>query len=168
MKIILFRGRPGTGKTTLSNAFAKMCHFPIFRKDDIYDSLYLHLDEHDKRSKLSYEILYKILETNLNNNSTFILDFPFQNSADYSIIEKWTTERNINFKSILVTCSDEKLWAERFNIRAENPAPNQLITNFDELKEHYVTLQIDPEQGELVVDTVESVESNILRVVEFI
>ncbi len=166
MKIILFRGRPGTGKTTLTHAFAEKTHFSILRKDDIYDPVSEYVKEHSDRNKLSHGILYKILESNIHSDATFILDFAFQNSSDYSIIKNWCAERNVQFKSVLVTCSDEKLWAERLDKRSENPTPNQLITSFEGFKKYYGTMHIEPEQDELVVDTVKSVEEIIQEVVE--
>lgn len=168
MKIILFRGRPGSGKTTLSHAFAEKTHFPILRKDDFYDPVSNYIEEHQKRNILSHNILYKVLQSNTHTETTFILDFAFQTSNDYSLIKNWCIERGIEFKSILVTCSDEKVWAVRFNKRANNPAPNQLITNFDELKKHYGTMEIESEGNELMVDTVDSVEVLIQKVEKFI
>ncbi len=167
MRIILFRGRPGTGKTTLTHAFAEKTHFPILRKDDIYDPVSEYVNEHSERNKASHGILYKILESNVHSNSTFVLDFAFQNSSDYSIIKNWCMERDVEFKSVLVTCSDEKLWAERLDRRAENPTPNQLITSFEGFKKHYGTMYVEPEQGELVVDSVKPVEEIIQAVLEY-
>jgi tRNA uridine 5-carbamoylmethylation protein Kti12 len=167
MKIILFRGRPGTGKTTLSHLFAEQTNFPILRKDDFYDPISLYVNEHRDRNKLCHEILYSVLESNKHSDATFVLDFAFQNQSDFFIIKTWCIERNVELKSILVTCSDEKLWATRFNKRAENPAPNQLITNFEGLKNHYGNMEVISEAGELVVDTVESVESLLVLVRDF-
>lgn len=168
MKIILFRGRPGSGKTILTHAFTRVTHLPVIRKDDIYDSASGLITDHVNKNILSHSILYKILGSNIHSDTTFVLDFPFQNSKDYSIIKNWCVENNVVFKSILVTCSDEVLWAKRFNKRAENPAPNQLITNFDELKKHYGTMEMEAEEGELIVDTINSVDALVKIVKEFI
>ncbi len=158
MKLILFRGRPGTGKTTLTHAFAEKTNFPILRKDDMHDSVAKYIPEHSDRSRASFAVLYKILESNLHSNITFILDFSFQSSEDFSIIKNWCAERGAELRSILVTCSDEKVWAERFNKRALNPTPNQTITDFEELRKHYGTMQLSPEAGEIVIDTIMPVD----------
>ncbi len=167
MKIILFRGRPGTGKTTLTHAFAEKSHFSILRKDDVYDPVSEYVKDHSDRNKLSHAILYKILESNIHSDTTFILDFAFQNPQDFLIIKNWCNERNVSFKSVLVTCSNESLWAERFNKRVDNPTPNQLITNFEDLKKHYGVMQLVPEQGELTVDTVQSIDTIMPKVLEY-
>ena len=140
----------------------------MIRKDDIHDPVSKYIPEHLNRSKASFDVLYKILESNKHSDVTFVLDFSFQSKVDYSIIKTWCDERRIDLKSILVTCSDEKVWAERFNKRANNPLPNQVITNFDDLKEHYVDLQILPEDGELLVDTVNTVEVIVEKLLKII
>lgn len=168
MKLILFRGRPGTGKTTLSHTLAGETHFSVLRKDDFYDPASLYIKEHQERNRLCHEILYSVLESNRHSDTTFILDFAFQNQSDFSSIKTWCTERRVELKSILVTCSDQKVWAARFNKRAEHPAPNQLITNFEALKKYYGTMEIVSESGELVVDTIEPVENILLQVRDFI
>jgi len=168
MKIILFRGRPGTGKTTLSNAFAKQIHFPVLRKDDMYDVTSEFVNEHGIRNKISYQTLYKILESNIENNSTFIFDYPFQHPGDLEILRNWCANNGVTLKSILVTCSNEEVWAQRFKERAKNPAPNQLITNFEEFKKLYGTMHLTPEADELFVDTINSLESILAQVNAFI
>lgn len=168
MKIILFRGRPGAGKTTVSNELAKKTSAPILRKDDIYDVAAQYVLEHQIRNKVSYGALYAILESNIGTDCVFILDYPFQSSEDVAIIENWCKERAIELKSIVVTCTDEELWAKRFNVRADNPLPNQLITNFEDLKKHYGTMQIIPQEDELLVDTVEPTSVVLEKVLDFI
>ncbi len=167
MKLILFRGRPGTGKTTLSQAFAQRVNFPILRKDDVYDVTAEFITEHNARNKISYRALYKILESNTGNGSTFILDYPFQHPGDLDILRAWCADHKATLKSILVTCSDEKVWAQRLDERAKNPAPNQLITDFDSFKKLYGTMHLSPEADELCVDTVRSVEDIVANIVEF-
>lgn len=168
MKIILFRGRPGSGKTTLTHAYATKTNLPIIRKDDLYDPIARFVPEQLNRNIISHDILYRILESNAHTDATFILDFGFQTPGDFAIIKRWCSNHNVKMKSIVVTCSDEKIWAERFNKRAENPAPNQLITNFEKLKEYYGDLKIAIEEGELLVDTVNAVDEIVDLVSDFL
>ncbi len=157
--IILFRGRPGVGKSTVSNAFAKIENLPILRKDDIYDVAAAYVEDHGIRNKISYNSLFKILESNTSSGTYLILDYPFQRDEEVINLQKWCKERNLQLVSVLVICSDRELWKERFNKRSEDPAPNQLITDLDELERHYGNLDLKPLEGEIVVDTVESVET---------
>ncbi|GIP36491.1 hypothetical protein J2TS4_57010 [Paenibacillus sp. J2TS4] len=80
----------------------------------------------------------------------------------------WLENQKYSFKSILCICSDEKTWADRLNIRKIDPLPNQMITDFDELKKYYTDLSTKPFDGELVVDTVEAVDSIIDKAIAFL
>ncbi len=157
--IVLFRGRPGVGKSTVSNAFAREWKLPILRKDDIYDSTAPYVEDHAIRNKISYDSLFKILESNTSSGTSIILDYPFQRDEEVVNLWKWCKEQNLHFVSVLVICSDQELWKERFNKRSENPAPNQLITDLDEMERHYGNLDLKPLEGEIVVDTIESIET---------
>jgi predicted kinase len=168
MKIILFRGRPGAGKTTVSNICAKRMNLPVLRKDDIYDVVAESVAEHTIRSGISYCVLYKILESNAGSNATFVLDYPFHHPGDMEKIRVWCRVHKVILKSILVTCSDENVWAERLRERAKNPAPNQLLTDFESFKKLYGTMQLISEADELCIDTVYPIEDILSQVTEFV
>ena len=168
MKVILFRGRPGTGKTLLSGLLAKRLNIVVLRKDDIYDNIAFLNAEHSLRNKATYNVLYTVLKSNECSASKIILDFPFQLEEDIDELAVWCHAHSVELKSILVTCSDEGLWAERFNKRAKSPAPNQLITDFEQLKSRYTTMQIKAHAGELLIDTVNSADENIAAIVTFV
>jgi len=168
MQIILFRGRPGAGKSTLTDEFIK--HYPGFliRKDDLYDTASEVLTEHSDRNKIAYNGLYKLLESNTTSDVTVVLDYPFQHDGDMDVIKSWCKQNNIALKSVLVTCSDIKVWSERLAARSENPKPNQLVTNYNEFKKMYGTMQLEPEAGELIIDSIKPIETNVEQVRDFI
>lgn len=168
MQIILFRGRPGVGKTTLTNEYIK--HHPCFliRKDDLYDIASEVLIKHSDRNKVAYNGLYKMLHTNAASSVSVILDYPFQHDGDMDIIRSWCAKHDIVFKSVLVTCSDKKLWSKRLSARSANPKPNQLVTDYDEFEKMYGTMQLEPEADELVVDSIDLIETIIEQVRRFV
>jgi predicted kinase len=168
MLLILFRGRPGTGKTTMSNLLATKINVPVIRKDDIYDQLTLLSGTHDLRNKTTFNIIYSILISNIHNSSTLILDCPFQFEEDIKSLKDWCRSHDVQLKTILVTCSDEQIWSERFKERAKNPAPNQLITDFEGFKDRYKVMQLKPDDGELLVDTTKPQDQNLNDVLNFL
>ncbi|MCX6756119.1 MAG: hypothetical protein NTX85_02160 [Candidatus Nomurabacteria bacterium] len=115
--------------------------------------------------KSSYDSMFKILELNSVLNSKIILDFPFNKEEEINNLYTWCDDYNIKLISILVVCSDRKIWESRFNQRSQDPKPNQLITNLDELEKHYGDLNIVPLEGEIVVNTINSPE-DILKQLE--
>jgi tRNA uridine 5-carbamoylmethylation protein Kti12 len=168
VQLILFRGRPGTGKTTLSSILSQQLKVPLLRKDDIYDVASTYVNDHSTRNKIAFDSLYQILLSNVKSAVCFILDYPFQSTTDLAIIKTWCTDHKVSLRSILVTCSDETRWAQRFNERAKCPQPNQLITDFEVLRKRYDTMQLIPEDGELLVDTIEEIPVLLKRIIEFI
>jgi adenylate kinase family enzyme len=168
MRIILFRGRPGVGKTTLSSVISKRHHFPVLRKDDIYHVSAKQVDTHENRNDISYETIYKILEANVETDCTFILDCPFQYPGDLELIRTWCDTFKVQLRSILVTCSDEIMWAERIAQRDERPYNIHHFTDFERLKEFYGTMHLTPEPDELLVDTVHPIEASIKKIEDFI
>jgi Cdc6-like AAA superfamily ATPase len=164
-RIIVIRGRAGVGKTTLSNEIGRRLKIAIIRKDDIYDSIFAYIQDHNTRNKLSYELIYEIMKTNLECNVDLLIDAPFSDILELNL---WISNKDGILKSILCICSDEKLWAHRFNQRKINPKPNNLITDFEEMKKYYGDLRIDPIKGELVLDSINNMDALVAQVQEYL
>ncbi|TFZ63060.1 ATP-binding protein [Hymenobacter sp. UV11] len=168
MKLILFRGRPGTGKTTLSTALAAQTNYPLLSKDSIHDALANILLDQSQLGQIAYTCLYATLAANSQQECTFILDYPFQTTADIRRLRAWCAAHTTTLYSVVVHCSQERVWAARFNQRALNPLPNQLITDFTGLKQHYGELNITLESGELLVDSLASIPEVLDQVNTFL
>ena len=167
-KIILFRGYPGVGKTYYSDWLGKLLRIAILRKDDIYDPLAAYLPTHRERNEVCYQVAYQMIGTHLQNETDLIADFPFKEIRYMSQLDAFITERGGILKSIYCTCSDEALWADRFNKRGQTPQPNQLITDFPSLKAHYKQLSLQPYQEELVVDSSKSDDENFKAIQRYV
>lgn len=157
-KVIVFRGKAGVGKTTISNEVGKKLNMPIIRKDDIYDSIASYVNNHENRNKACYATLYKILESNILNGLDVIVDAGFHCLDQILHFKTWVLNKNAIFVPLLCICSDEDIWAERFNKRSLNPRPNNLITDFEELKLHYKDLRTEPLKNEIILDTIYNID----------
>ncbi|MDD9271896.1 AAA family ATPase [Paenibacillus sp. GCM10023248] len=167
-RIILFRGKAGTGKTTISNELAKRVKIPVLHKDDIYDSVASFIPDHGSRNKICYGILYRYLQNVIDSNAAIILDYGLNNMDDVKKLEKWIADRGGELKTIHCICSDESIWSERLAMRSINPLPNQLITNLSELKAHYKDFGPEYLGGELILDTVLPIDILIERIQSFL
>ncbi|WP_019637775.1 AAA family ATPase [Paenibacillus fonticola] len=156
--IILFRGKAGTGKSTLSDELGKRLHIPVLHKDDIYDSVAGYVSEHDLRNQICFEFLYRFLETIIHSKAAIILDFGLNHFHDAQKLKGWIENRGGELKVFHCICSDESIWSERLTDRSINPLPNQLITNLAELKKHYKDATTELLEGEIILDTVQDKE----------
>jgi hypothetical protein len=167
-KIILFRGLPAVGKSFIANETAKILKVAIVRKDDIYDCIHFEMSKNENRNEICYNIINKIIETNLLSDTDLIIDCPFKDHKELDKLSSFINERNGQLKSILCNCSDMDVWEERFNVLTINPKPNNLVSDFNELKTTYPNLEPEKYDDELVVDTKLGLDENILHIINYI
>ena len=164
-KVIVFRGKAGVGKSAISAMLGKKLNMPVFAKDDIYDSIAGYVDDHEMWNKACYDTLYKIIETNISNGIDVIVDAGFHHLSEAVQFKNWVLSKNAIFIPLLCVCSNEELWAERFNRRSINPKPNNMITDFNELKSHYKDLKTEPLENEIILDAVSHIDELMERAI---
>ena len=168
MNIYIFRGKSATGKTTLTNLLSRKLNIPVLRKDDIFDQLAEYETDIAILNSASYDILAKQIQTCIDNQSDVIVDVALQHTPSLNEFL-----RKINFKDgaiyrFFCDCSDNDLWLERWQTRLKNPLPNQYFKSIDEIVEHYGKCEIDPLHGEFILDSVNSVDYLLDKIVETI
>lgn len=158
--IYIFRGIAATGKSTLANMLALRLSIPIFCKDDIVDVLKSskNIDEKCISNEVCYNILHKIIQTNLNLNADFILDLGLgdRNNANW-FFNRLNFRDNTIYK-FLTYCSDKKEWLKRHLDRLENPLLHQSFRSIEHVMEHYEKADITPFDDEHLIDTSKSID----------
>ena len=167
--VYIFRGIAATGKTTLSNMLAKKLSIPVFRKDDIVDALIItQTDKNFINNDACYNILYKIIQTNLDLNADFIMDIALGdiNNAKWFLDRLYFKDNNVI--QFLIICSDENEWRRRHEERVKNPLPNQVFKSFEHVAEHYKNADVKPLENEYVIDTADTLEKSFETVLEIV
>jgi tRNA uridine 5-carbamoylmethylation protein Kti12 len=169
-KIILLRGKAGVGKTFISNELGKRLNIPIIRKDDIFDTVFNYISDNVLINNMCYEMIFKIVQTNLRINADIIIDCPFHFNNQLLDLKKRIENDKGVFKPILCICSNETVWAERFNLRKANPSPNNIITEFKEMKQHYINKGIEsiPIEGELILDSINDIDELMKQTITYL
>jgi predicted kinase len=167
-KVILLRGKAGSGKTTLSKILGRRLNLTVLHKDDIYDTVSNYEIDRTINNKICFDILYRLLESSLECGADIIVDFGYNNLDDVEMLEYWITQRQSELKTILCICNDKKVWAERLNQRKENPLPNQLLTEVEDLEKYYSKVRTGVLPSELVLDTKLEIDKLVEQAIKYI
>lgn len=113
--VYVFRGKAATGKSTLSDMLAKKLSIPVIRKDDIIDALKTtqNIDKSLITNVVCYNILCKIIQTNLDLGADFILDIALGDRQNAKTFFKRLDFRDNKAIRFFVVCSNEDEWKRR-------------------------------------------------------
>ena len=168
--IYIFRGKAATGKTTLSNMLARKLLIPVLCKDDVVDALKMTetTDKELVNNRVCYNVLYKIIQTNLDLGVDIILDIALGDRQNFKTFSERLDYKNNKVTSFFVTCSDENEWKKRHEERIKNPKPHQVFQSFEHVVEHYKNADFAPFEYEHIIDTTNAIEHSfeeILRII---
>lgn len=152
-RALVVRGHQGVGKTTLSKNIAENHGLCRISKDDIYVPVIEEYGDHKAASNIAYVAMHSVLRANPNSGINFVLDAPFNGTLGAKELMSDLTELGFATKSVLVICSDRDTWSKRLNARIGQSSPNHLLTSLDEIIAFRGSLEAEPFDDELVVDT---------------
>ena len=169
MKLIVFSGLPGTGKTSLAEAIGRQLGLPVFAKDWLEATL--------KRSQLgvaapqqtgyaAYELLTTLAERQLMLGQSAILDSVLSIAK---IREQWRAlaqKYQAQWRVIECICSDENIHRQRLSQRQRGiPGWHELEwSEVERVKEYYAAWT----EARLVIDTLRPHPENIREILEYL
>ncbi|KAH7617967.1 hypothetical protein Ndes2526B_g06858 [Nannochloris sp. 'desiccata'] len=124
--LVLLKGQPGSGKSTLGKALASKLKIPLIIKDDARD--YLHhgsLSEAHPSidwNSLSYDIMFRYLETQLSVGLSAIVDSPLARQELFNTAAILAKQYNAEMTLIEIFTSDHKEWSRRLSQRGSADA----------------------------------------------
>jgi predicted kinase len=165
MKLIIFSGLPGTGKSTLAEALGRQFGIPVFAKDWLEAVLLRNGLQPTFGEKtlgyVGYELLTVLAERQLILGQSVILDSV---ASTQTIREAWHDLANqyaAHWCVIECICSNETLHQKRLKGRKRNiPGWHELKwSDVENVKRYYQTWDED----HLVLDMANSIDENISR-----
>lgn len=165
MKLIIFAGLPGTGKSTLAEAIGRDLGIPVFARDWLEATLIRSelkpTSEEKPLAFAGYELMTILAEGQLMLGQSVILDSV---AATQSIRRTWlelAKKYAADCRVIECICADETLHHSRLQGRKRNiPGWHELEwSDVERVKQYYATW----EREHLVLDMANSFDENLLK-----
>ncbi len=163
MKLIIFSGLPGTGKSTLAEAIGKEFRIPVFAKDWLEATLLRSGLKQDLKSLgfAGYELLTALAERQLMLGQSVILDSVAGTQSIRSTWRQLSEQYAASWRVIECICSDEALHRARLQDRKRNiPGWHELEwSEVERVRQYYA-----PWEGKyLVLDMAQSLDENLSK-----
>jgi len=169
MKLIVFSGLPGTGKSTLAETIGRELSIPVFAKDWLEAVLLQHGLQSSPNGKslgyVGYELLTTLAERQLMLEQSVILDSV---ASTQTIRDGWkhlAQKYHADWRLIECVCSDESLHRTGLLARERNiPGWHELTwEDVEKVRQYYQPWNED----RLVLDMVDPLDKNISRVMSY-
>lgn len=165
MKMIVFSGLPGTGKSMLAEVLAKHLITPVFAKDWLEASL-LRSGLNPKMMEkplgfAGYDLLTTLVERQLMLGQSVILDSVASTDTIRNTWRELARQFHANWRVIECFCSDETLHRSRLQIRERNiPGWHELTwSNVESVQQYYSPWH----EERLILNMVSAFEENYVK-----
>ncbi len=130
--LVVFKGQPATGKSTLAEQLSKSLGWQLIIRDQIKEDLIVDGVDEDILGKKSHEIMWNKARDILVNGSHCILDTNLNQKIAYDDLVE--LEKNIKARILIIDCfcSDESVHKARFDERKKMNLSPFWIKNWDE------------------------------------
>ena len=165
MKLIVFSGLPGTGKSSLAEAIGRDFRIPVFAKDWLEATL-LRSDlkptsEEKSLGFAGYELLTTLAERQLMLGQSVILDSVAASLSIRSVWRQLSDQYGADWRVVECICSDQPLHRSRLSGRKRSiPGWHELEwSEVERVRQYYVSWEGD----RLVLDMTNAFSENLLK-----
>ena len=169
MRLIVFSGLPGAGKSALAEAVGQKLGIPVFAKDWLEATL-LHAEltptnPEKLLGSASYELLTVLAERQLNLGQSVILDSVASTRSIRLTWRRLARQFSANWRVIECICSDESLHRARLTTR-QRQIPGWHELEWPEV-EHVRTYFAPWDEPRLVLDSLQPFDSNFSQALAY-
>ena len=164
MKLIIFSGLPGTGKSRLANRLARELGLPLLCLDDVLGEVPEGAGIPFWDSKVA--ILLRLTEVQLELGLSVIVDSVFMN-MDRHHAQELARKHGARFYPIHVFISDENVWERRVNERYEEMNHKDVAT-WDRIQHQRERFRPWEPGTALFIDSLHSFDRNYETVSDFV
>ena len=140
--LLVLKGLPGSGKSTLGRALAQKLGWALVDKDDIKDIIDGHSDG---AGRLAYEVMFNIARRQLRVGNSAICDSPLTYEELYRQACRLAREEDASLAVVECVCPDVQEWQRRIEGRKELDLPEHHQTDWLRLQEYLASVEGKPD-----------------------
>jgi predicted kinase len=165
VKLIVFSGLPGTGKSTLAESVGKQQRVPVFAKDWLEANLLgnglVPTITEKPLGFASYDLLTTLAERQLMLGQSVILDSVASTETIRDAWRQISKQYGADWRVIECVCSDQAMHRARLGSRKRNiPGWHELTwSDVEKVKQYYAAW----EEDHLILDMVNPFEENLFK-----
>jgi len=169
MKLIVFSGLPGTGKSTLAETVGKQLCIPIFAKDWLEATLLrsdlIPANENKPLGSAGYQLLTMLAERQLMLGQSVILDSVASTQTIRSTWHILSKQYQAGWRVVECICSDESFHRSLLNNRQRNiPGWHELKwSDVENVKGYFSPWR----EERLVLDMINPLEVNLAKAIKY-
>ena len=169
MKLIVFSGLPGAGKSALAEAVGRELGIPVFAKDwleaVLLRSKLVPAETEKQLGSIGYDLLTVLAERQLILGQSVILDSVASTASIRNTWRELGKKYNADWRVIECICSNVSVHRERLEKR------QRAIPGWHELKwtdVEFVQSYYAPwDEERLIIDSINSIDQNILDILKY-
>ncbi len=170
MLLVLMKGFPGSGKSTLSRALSRRLAWPLIDKDDVKDIADQHIQ--GETNGLAYDVMLNIVRRQLLQGLNVICDSPLTHPMTYERANTIAAETRASLVVVECICSDEQIWSQRITARKYRNLPAHHMTDWERVQAYRCQFAVEASYAitnpHIIVDTVKPLEECVVDVVEWL
>jgi len=170
MLLVLLKGFPGSGKSTLGRALSRRLVWPLIDKDDVKDIADKQIQ--GETNGLAYDVMLNIVRRQLLQGLNVVCDSPLTHYMTYEHAKAIAMETRAQLVIVECFCSDEQIWSQRINARKKRGLPAHHMTDWERVqayrRQYAVEAGFAITDPHLVVDTVKPLDECVKDVVNWL
>jgi len=169
VKLIVFSGLPGTGKSALAEAVGRELGIPVFAKDwleaVLLRSKLVPAETEKQLGSIGYDLLTVLAERQLRLAQSVILDSVASTESIRNMWRALGKKYHADWRVIECICSDISVHRERLEKRQRGiPGWHELKwTDVEFVQSYYAPW----DEERLIIDSINSIDQNILDILKY-
>ena len=169
MRLVLLKGLPGCGKSTIGRALSKQLGWPLIDKDDIKDVLSPYVEG---AGGYSYDIMMSLARRQLLQGLNVICDSPLLYAMTYKRAQVIASEAGADLVLVECHCSDTEQWRQRIDSRKTSALVTHSQVDWEKMADYRRAVACEANyeirHPLLMIDTVRDLETCVGEIVEWL